>query len=63
MRKTTGNPWFVQLTSPLAFFLSTEMWLCDRADVEVPLQRRWLVPESLLVGQYDRFAHLDPLSF
>ena len=47
--------------SPLKYWLTTLPWLMDGSAVE-PLRRRWLVPESLLRGQRDRYAHLDPLS-
>lgn len=62
LSKIQGKPWTCKLHSPLRHWLSTMVWLCDRAEVEQPLAKRWLVPESLLLGQPDRFAHLDPLS-
>ena len=62
LSKVDGNPWSAWVTSPLKYWLLTESWLRDRADVERPISCRWLVPESLLLGQADRFAHLDPLS-
>ena len=59
--KVSGNHWQTHVTSPLKYWLTTLPWLTDRSDVE-PLRRRWLVPESLLRGQRERYAHLDPLS-
>ena len=60
--KTWGRPWSCEVTSPLKYWLKTLAWLSDKSDVEQLLGRRWLVPESLLRGQRDRYSHLDPLS-
>ena len=62
VRKTSGHYWERRVTSPLKYWLKTLAWLNDGSDVEQPLGRRWLVPESLLRGQQDRYSHLDPLS-
>ena len=62
IKKTSGNSWSTRVTSPLKDWLQTLVWLSDRSDIEQPLGSRWLVPESLLRGQRDRYAHLDPLS-
>ena len=60
--KTSGNYWERTVTSPMKYWLKTLAWLNDQSGVEQPLGRRWLVPESLLRGQHDRYSHLDPLS-
>ena len=60
--KTGGYSWSTRITSPLKYWLNTLAWLGDRASVEEPLGRRWLVPESYLRGQRERFSHLAPLS-
>ena len=60
--KTTGHGWSKRITSPLKYCLTTLAWLGDRANVEEPLRRRWMVPESYLRGQRERYSHLDPLS-
>ena len=62
IKKTSGNSWSTPVTSPLKYWLKTLLWLSDRSDVDQPLEFRWLVPESLLRGQRDRYSHLDPLS-
>ncbi len=62
LTKMEGNPWSTRMTSPLKYFLSTEFWLQDREKTKAPLPGRWLVPESLIVGQAERFSYLDPLS-
>ena len=59
--KISGASWRTRITSPLKYWLTTHVWLMDGSAVE-PLSRRWLVPESLLRGQRERYAHLDPLS-
>ena len=59
--KVSGTDWRTCVTSPLRCWLTTLPWLMDGSAVE-PLGRRWLVPESLLRGQRERYAHLDPLS-
>ena len=59
--KVSGADWRTRITSPLKYWLTTLPWLTDGSAVE-PLCRRWLVPESLLRGQRERYAHLDPLS-
>ena len=59
--KISGTGWRTHVTSPLKYWLTTLPWLMDGPDAE-PLGRRWLVPESLLQGQRERYAHLDPLS-
>lgn len=60
--KTTGHGWSKRITSPLKYWLKTLAWLGDRANVEEPLRRRWMVPESYLRGQRERYSYLDPLS-
>lgn len=62
IRKFDGRPWSESVTSPLKYWLETLAWFNDSANVERPLSQRWLVPESLLRGQSDRYSHLDPLS-
>lgn len=62
LTKVGGSSWSKQITSPLSYWLSSKAWLRDRSGVQCPLAARWLIPDSLLVGQRDRFAHLDPLS-
>ena len=62
INKTTGHGWSRRITSPLKYWLKTLAWLGDRANVEEPLRRRWLVPESYLRGHRERYSHLDPLS-
>ena len=59
--KVSGADWRTTITSPLKYWLTTLPWLKDGSVVE-PLHCRWLVPESLLRGQRERYAHLDPLS-
>ena len=59
--KVDGNPWRKSATSPLKHWLRRMAWLSDRDNIAEPLSRRWLVPESLLRGQSERYAHLDPL--
>ena len=59
--KVAGTRWRTTITSPLKHWLTTLSWLKD-GSADVPLRRRWLVPESLLRGQRERYAHLDPLS-
>ena len=59
--KVGGAYWRTTITSPLKHWLTTLPWLKDGTAVE-PLRRRWLVPESLLRGQRERYAHLDPLT-
>jgi len=59
--KVRGTHWRTTITSPLKHWLTTLPWLADGTAVQ-PLRRRWLVPESLLRGQRERYAHLDPLS-
>lgn len=61
LSKAEGNQWSRRIKSPLRHWLTTVAWLSDQG-VERVLSDRWLVPESLLVDQPDRFAHLDPLS-
>ncbi len=60
--KNGGYSWSHRVTSPLKYWLTTRAWLNDQSSVEQPLGRRWLVPQSLLRGQRDRYSHLDPLS-
>ena len=60
--KTGGYSWSTRITSPLKYWLKTLAWLSDRANIEEPLERRWMVPESYLRGQRERYSHLDPLS-
>ncbi len=60
--KIDGNAWSRRITSPLKYWMATLPWLSDKSTVERPVSGRWLVPESLLLGQPDRFAHLDPLA-
>ena len=62
VRKIYGQPWQQRFTSPLKHWLRTTAWLSESADVARQLSRRWLVPEWLLRGQAERYAHLDPLS-
>ena len=59
--KVAGADWRTTITSPLKYWLTRLPWLTDGSPVE-PLRRRWLVPESLLRNQRERYAHLDPLS-
>ena len=59
--KVAGADWRTTIMSPLKYWLTTLPWLTDGSAVE-PLRLRWLVPESLLRGQRERYAHLDPLS-
>ena len=64
VRKSYGRQsWRQEVASPLKHWLRMTAWLSE-SDVVVaqPLSRRWLVPESLLRGQAERYAHLDPLS-
>ncbi len=60
--KPEGYSWSTRITSPLKYWLKTLAWLSDRANVEEPLGRRWMVPESYLRGQRDRYSHLHALS-
>ena len=62
VRKNSGRYWSRQITSPLKYWLKTLPWLNDLSGVLLPLRQRWLVPESLLRGQRNRYLHLDPLS-
>lgn len=62
INKTTGYGWSARITSPLKHWLRTLPWLRDRITLEQPLHRRWMVPESYLRGQRERYSHLDPLS-
>ena len=62
IRKSGGRYWSESVTSPLKYWLKKLAWFNDGANVERPLSQRWLVPESLLRGQSDRYSHLDPLS-
>ena len=62
IEKTGGYSWSTRITSPLKYWLKTLAWLSDRANVEEPLGRRWMVPESFLRGQRSRYSHLYPLS-
>ena len=62
VRKSYGQSWQQEVASPLKHGLRTTAWLSEKGDVARPLSRRWLVPESLLRGQAERYAHLDPLS-
>ena len=62
VKKTRGLSWQQEVASPLKHWLRTTAWLSESGDVAPPLSRRWLVPESLLRGQAERYAHLDPLS-
>ena len=59
--KVSGHDWRRRVTSPLKYWLTALPWLADGPDVK-SLERRWLVPESLLRGQRESYAHLDPLS-
>ena len=59
--KVAGQRWRTDVTSPLSHWLRTTAWLSDRDESARLLSRRWLVPESLLRGQAERYAHLDPL--
>ena len=61
IKKVEGWDWQTRIMSPLKYWLTTLPWLKDGPAVK-PLCRRWLVPESLLRGQRERYAHLDPLS-
>ena len=60
--KTHGQSWSKSINSPLKHWLRNGAWLCDRDGDAQPLSLRWLVPESFLRGQPERYAHLDPLS-
>ncbi len=60
--KIKGHEDRKSLDSPLAFLLRDKPWLRDKRDVKKRLADRWLVPDSMLRGQKERFAHLDPLS-
>ncbi len=62
IRKPKGYYWSRSIRSPLSYWLETAAWLNDGTAVKQPLSRRWLVPVSLLQGQFARFQHLDPLS-
>ena len=63
IRKAHGQPWSKKVVSPLKHWLRTLAWLSDRPEESAELlSRRWLVPESLLRGQSERYSHLDPLS-
>lgn len=62
VEKKHGQSWRAGITSPLRYWLQGAAWLHDLDGAAKPLSRRWLVPESLLRGQRDRYAHLDPLS-
>ena len=62
VKKTRGWSWQQEVASPLKHWLRMTAWLSESGDVAPPLSRRWLVPESLLRGQAERYAHLDPLS-
>ena len=62
VRKNWRRYWSRQITSPLKYWLKTTPWLNDLSGVLLPLRQRWLVPESLLRGQRNRYLHLDPLS-
>lgn len=63
VRKIAGDAWqSVSFCSPLKHWLRTSAWLCDGPGAVLPLSGRWLVPESHLRGQSDRYSHLDPLS-
>ena len=62
IRKTRGESWSRKVDSPLKYWLTTLAWLNDKSNAEQPLRRRWLVPESLLRTQRDRYSHLDCLS-
>lgn len=63
LKKIDGHPWRSEpFDSPLKYWLRTSAWLCDGPGAELPLSRRWLVPESYLRGQSERYSHLDPLS-
>ena len=59
--KVFGADWRKPITSPLKYWLTTIPWLTDGFAAEA-LGRRWLVPESLLRGQRERYAHLHPLA-
>lgn len=60
VKKVRGQSWQTPVPSPLKYWLRNVAWLTDRDDQ--PLSRRWLVPESSLQGQSERYSHLDPLS-
>ncbi len=62
IRKVNGEWRTWSITSPLKHWLSTIPWLSDGAAGERVLCDRWLVPNSLLRGQRERFSHLRPLS-
>ena len=62
IKKLRGSTWEKPITSPLKYWLETEGWLSDQSSGEYTLGHRWLVPESLLRGQRDRYGYLDPLS-
>ena len=62
IHKVAGHSWSRRITSPVKYWLKTLSWCRDRADVEQPLRSRWIVPESYLRGQRERYSHLDPLS-
>ena len=62
VKKIGGRSWQQEVASPLKHWLRKTAWLSESGDVAQPLSRRWLVPESLLRGQAERYAHLDPLS-
>lgn len=59
--KVHGRSWKEEdVASPLRHWLRNVAWLSDRG--EQPLSQRWLVPESFLRGQSERYSHLEPLS-
>ena len=58
--KVHGHARPYSVASPLSHWLRNAAWLSDHG--EQPLSRRWLVPESFLRGQSERYSHLDPLS-
>ena len=62
--KRGGRDWHTRtpIDSPLKHWLRTFPWLCDdqRGPI-MPISRRWLVPESLLRGQGERYSYIDPL--
>ena len=60
--KIGGFSWSRRITSPMKYWLKMLPWLSDKANVEEPLQRRWMVPESYLRGQRERYSHLYPFS-
>ena len=62
IRKSVGQQWQRQVSSPLKHWLKGMSWLGDEIEDAKPISQRWLVPESLLRGQSARYAHLDPLA-